>query len=491
MNAEVRVNAVFSDHMVLQREATIPVWGTGLDGMVVKLQFHGKQTEAVVANGCWRADLPAEKAGGPYELIIEAGNQLIVFRDVLIGDVWLAGGQSNMQWSLAQTDHAQAEIVDSHIPDFRFYDVPRVSYEDGIVHSPSWKVCTPEHAGAFSAVAYYFAKGIITELGIPIGIIGCNWGGTSIACWVSEQVLTHDDDLRIYADEYNEQIENFDWDVFAAKEAHYKEQIAEYDRRFAAGLREKELGDFPAAPMNPHYFLRPFGLYSTMLLTVVPFALKGVLFYQGESDAHRPLIYDKLLTAMISHWRTIWHHSMLPFLFVQLPAFGNGGNANGKEWPLLRESQLIVTEQVPYTGMVVALDCGDLEDIHPTNKKPVGERLALLALERVYEQPVESSGPVYKDYLIDHNKIILHFDHTGNGLEARGNQLIGFEIADETNEYVSAQAVIEGATVEVWSDQIVNPLAVRYGWANYTEANLVNSFGLPAGPFRTKREERQ
>lgn len=269
-----------------------------------------------------------------------------------------------MEWSIAQSADAAVEMAASNIPNLRFFDVPKVAYEDGIERNPAWKVSAPENAGAFSAVAYHFAKRVIAELHMPIGIIGCNWGGTSASCWVSESVLMEDPELRIYADEFKLQLKDFDAEAFKLEERSYNIAVAEYSRKFEAGLRGKELGEYPwPLPFHPDYWLRPYGIYSTMLLKVVPYALKGFLYYQGESDAHRPLIYVQLM-------------------------------------------------------------------------------------------------------------------------------IIGFEIAGESLEYHPAQALLQGKTVVLWSEQVEQPVAVRYAWANYTEANLFNSFGLPAGPFRTHREER-
>lgn len=488
MSKVLSANAIFIDHMVLQRGMEVPVWGEGNDGALVKVMCRDEQVDTIVENGSWMIALSNMEAGGPFELIIESEGHSIVIRDVLFGDVWLAGGQSNMEWPLSESQGGQAEIADIQIPNLRFYDVPKVAYDDGVVHSPSWKVCTSEHAGTFSAVAFYFAKQVSIDQGIPIGIIGCNWGGTSASCWVPEHALTDDPDLRIYADEFKEQMKDFDPAAFAIEEAKHNLALDEFNRKHAEGLRGKALGDYPwPIPVSPNYFLRPYGVYSTMLLKVVPFGLKGFLYYQGEGDAHRSLVYDKLMKALIGTWRTLWNNPMLPFLFVQLPAFGCNGNESGDEWPLLREAQLMVTERVANTGMVVAIDCGDREDIHPINKKPVGERLALVALEHVYGKSVESSGPIFNSLKVVNGKAILSFNHCGEELFARDLPLIGFEIADETNVYVSAHAAINGKTVVVWSEQVETPSAVRYGWANYTEANLVNSFGLPAMPFRTKR----
>jgi sialate O-acetylesterase len=491
MSAALRVNPIFMDHMVVQRDVEAPIWGVGVDGELVTVKCRGKQVEAIVQDGRWNVLLPAIKAGGPDEMFIETSTESIVLKDILFGDVWLAGGQSNMEFSLKDTAYAKQEIAAADLPNVRFYNVPKVAYEDGVKHTSSWKVCTPKTAGQLSGVGYHFAKQLAASQDIPIGIISCNWGGTSASCWMSEQVLIKDPEVRVYIDEFNELMKDFDWEAFKVVDRQYNQQSIEYHRRLAKGLQGEELGVHAwPPPLSPRSFLRPCGLYETMLLKVAPYALKGVLYYQGESDAHRSILYERLLSKLIDNWRNDWNNPELPFLFVQLPAYNSGDRPDGDEWPLLRESQLIVSERVPHTGMAVILDCGEYADIHPKDKKPVGERLALVALDRVYDVEVESSGPVFSELRIEQGKAFVSFSHIGEGLAARDIELIGFDIGDDQGHYVTARAVIRGNQVEVWSEQIAQPTAVRYGWANYTEANLINSFGLPASPFRTNREGR-
>ncbi len=491
MSQAFSVNAIFSNHMVLQRDSIVPVWGNGIDGETVTVACQGFRAQAVVKGGSWKAELPPMEAGGPYELTAGSGDKSIVFHDVLFGDVWLAGGQSNMEWRLKDSKDGHSEIAAASYSNMRFYNVPRVSYEDGEEHAAAWEACTPEKAGEFSAVAYYYAKELVRSLDIPIGIIGCNWGGTSASCWVPEEALIGDRELKAYLDEFNASLNLVDPAARAMEEKQYHEAVAEFGRRESAGLTGEALGDYPwPPPVSERSFLRPNGLYRMMIRKAAPYGLKGFIYYQGESDAHKPVLYDKLLGKLIGTWRSDWGNSELPFLFVQLPGFGCDGHPDGEEWALLRESQLIVTESVPNTGMAVVLECGELHDIHPRNKKPVGERLALVALHSVYGQDVAWSGPVFRELEVKDGRALVHFDHVGERLAAREGQLVGFQVTGEDGKYVTAQAVVRGSSVEVWNEQVDVPVAVRYGWANYPDANLVNSFGLPAGPFRTRREGR-
>ena len=491
MGKEWATDPIFTDHMVLQREAVVPVWGTAADGMTVIVECNGKRAETVAEEGRWKVHLPPMEAGGPCELTVRAAEEAVTFTDVLIGDVWLAGGQSNMQWPLKDSAGAEAEIAAASYPDIRFYDVPKVAYEDGIERVACWTACTPDAAGEFSAVAYHFARQLQGRIGVPIGIVGCNFGATSASCWIAEERLSGDDELRIYLDEYHEQVKDFDWVKHEADEKAFQEAFDAYARREAEGKTGDELGLVPwPPPISPHSFMRPNGLYETMVKRAASYGIKGFLYYQGESDAYKAFLYDKLLTALIDNWRTDWGNEELPFLLVQLAAFGCDGNPGGEDWALLRESQTMVAETVPNTGMAVILDCGEEHDIHPRNKRTVGERLALVAMDKVYGLDEASSGPVFAGMVVSGDKAVLTFDHA-EGLAARdGKEPSGFEICSCGGPFVPARALVAGDTVTVWAPGVDEPYAVRYGWANYPAAGLVNGQGLPAAPFRTHREGR-
>lgn len=500
-----RTDAMFTDHMVLQRNKAIPIWGTGPSGQRFVVSCGGSSAEAIAADGKWMALLPALDAGGPHTLSVRSSAETAAFEDVWIGDVWLAGGQSNMQWPLCDSAGAEDAIREADEPMIRCYDVPRIAHEDEATGTPPavWTVCSPDTAGAYSAVAYHFAKRVHRALGVPIGIVGCNFGATSAACWLPEERLEADEALRVYVDEFREQVKDFDWIKYEADERQFHEEFEAYQRRLEAGIGGAELGTVPwPPPISPRSFMRPSGVYGTMLRKAAPYGIKGFLYYQGEADADKAHLYARLLTGLIDNWRSDWGDQELPFLLVQLAAFGCDGNPDGESWALLREAQGLVADTVPGVGMAMALDCGEKDDIHPRNKRTVGERLALVALNQVYGLDVASSGPVYAGMTAGGDALTVRFSDTGGGLTTAGayadrnggagpaaaggpaDALRGFEVAGPDGRFVTAEARIEGETVLLSALGVASPGAVRYGWANYTEANLYGENGLPARPFR-------
>jgi len=262
MSRDIQVNPIFMDHMIVQREVEVPIWGTGTeDGTLVTVKCRGVQVETTIEAGSWKVLLPPMLAGGPEELVIETNNDTIVLKDILFGDVWLAGGQSNMEFPLKDTTDAEEEIATANLPDVRFYNVPKVAFEDGAKQRSSWKVCTPKSAGQLSGVGYHYAKQLVASQDIPIGIISCNWGGTSASCWMSEQVLLEDSELRIYIDEYNAQMKEFDWEAFEVADREYDRLSVDYHRRLAMFLQGEALGEHPCTPLlSLRSFLRPSGL---------------------------------------------------------------------------------------------------------------------------------------------------------------------------------------------------------------------------------------
>ncbi len=486
MSTKLQANALFTDHMVLQRERGIPVWGTGTDGETVTVHIRELSAEAVVRGGEWKVTLPAMEAGGPYELTIQAGGDKLTFRDVLVGDVWLAGGQSNMEWRLADSSNADQEAAAANFPLVRYYEVPRVAYDDGQEHAGAWAVCSPETVKQFTAVGYHFARTLVGELDVPIGIVGCNWGGTSASCWVPEEAIASDPELRVYVDVYKEKVSELDPETAKKEQDDYQAAVDAWVRRESEGLKGAELGDFPwPPPLNERSFLRPNGLYGTMLRKAVPYGIKGFIYYQGESDADRPHLYDRLMAVMIGQWRQDWGDDSLPFLFVQLPGYGDPYDHDGVNWPLLREAQQRASERIPNTAMAVILDCGEENDIHPRDKRPVGERLGGIALKEVYGRDVACYGPFFKSLAIDGSKAIVSFSHAESGLASTSGEVLGFEIAGTDGKFVKADAVIAGSTVVVSSAEVAVPAAVRYAWASWPTATLKNGIGLPAAPFRT------
>ncbi len=516
MKTEFSVARIFSDNMVLQRNACIPVWGTGEPGDNVEVSFapstgsgQGGQSKKgkVGMDGRWMIHLdPMPASCEPRKLLVSSSieNRQLAIENVLLGEVWIAGGQSNMEFALADTSYAGEEIPKADDPELRCYKVPRIPYVGADLENPAafsakpeWSICTPGNAGTFPAVAYHFAVEIRKTLKVPVGIVSCAWGGTSASSWMSEKYLSADKDIKVYLDEYQRLIAGLDMDKYLRDHEAYNSSVASFNRIKVETLAKNKdigadelnriLGPYPwPPPAGPKNFQTPSGLYHTMLEKISPYAAKGVIFYQGESDVEKAPLYCSLFGNMIQNWRDDWKNPKLPFLFTQITSYGCDGKLDGEDWAQLREQQLLASRKIPDTYMAVSIDCGDAVDIHPKNKRPIGERLALIARSKVYGEKIECSGPELRKMEIGKGKAILHFDHVGDGLAAREGQLVGFRICDVRRNFADAIAVIKGRDiVEVSSGGIENPVAVRFGWSNFTRANLVNSHGLPASPFRT------
>lgn len=428
--AAVKLHGLFTDNMVLQQKARVPIWGTADDGTEVTVELQGQTAAAKVKNGQWRASLNNLKAGGPFTLTVRSGDSRIELKDVLVGEVWVASGQSNMEWPLLASREPQKAIEASANPKIRLFQVPKVRspkpLEELGKEGARWVSAGPKTVPGFTAVGYFFARDLQKKLKVPVGIIQAAWGGTAAEEWTSAATLQ--------------------------KELHIK----------------------PGGNATT--------LYNGMITPITPYAIKGVIWYQGESNAGRADQYFQLFSAMIQNWRQEWHQGQFPFLFVQLAPWDVPKN---QSWAFLREAQLLTMLRVPNTAMAVITDYGDPRDIHPKDKEPVGARLALAALALAYHQDVEYSGPLYDSKKVEDGKVRLSFKHVGGGLQARGGELKGFEIAGADGKFVPAQAAIEGENVIVSSPQVSNPTEVRYGWANHPEVNLYNREGLPASPFRT------
>jgi len=496
----LQVAEIFTDSMVLQRDARIPLWGRAEHDAEITVSFCGQTVRTKARGGEWSLYLEPVGAGGPYEMRISSGREEILLKDILVGDVYLAGGQSNMEYVLANDQNGAREIEEATYPNIRFYNVPRIPYEGAELEEPkqyskdaAWQCCSPKTAGSCSAVAYYFAKDIYSSVGVPVGIINCSWGGTSASCWMSRESL-EDPAVRVYLDEYEAYISRQSSEQYEKERSQYAEALREYARKVSAvpyNPEKKEeymkaVNSIPypwPPPLGPKSFLRPAGLYYTMLRKIAPFSVKAVIWYQGESDTNKPALYRTLFGRMIDNWRGDFKNPQLPFLFVQLPSYG-GGNPDGEDWAYLREQQVLVSKQVPHTAMAVCIDCGEKDNIHPINKEPVGKRLALLARRRIYGQDVEDSGPVLREMKIEGNKAVLTFDHA-SGLVLKGDGSKGFQICGEVQRFVDAKAEIQGDAVVVYAEGVENPKAVRYGWSNHVETFLYNGAGLPASPFRT------
>lgn len=619
--AALSLAAVFGDHMVLQRDQPIRVWGQALPRQVVTVQLADRQGRAVAdARGRWQLQLAALPAGGPHRLTARA-DSTVTLDDVLIGDLWLCSGQSNMEWTLAQSQDAPAEIAAADHPTIRYR---RIAHQASLqpqaeVPAGDWQVSRPDSAGRFSAVAYHFARRLQADLKVPIGLLDTSWGGTHIETWTSRRAAQRNPDLapvlrsmpadeRAYADwmlgrqlaevqRWQGKLPTWtgsgmpDWGAVDIDDSAWPElvvpqiwetqglpgfdgqlwlrRVLQLDAAQAAGtatlhlnpiddcddtfvngqrvggvcawnqprrydlppgtlregrnviaIRVRDTGgggglhgdaalsrldtaagslplagrwkarvEAPLRKTEPDGNDLPTLLFNGLVQPLLPLRLRGVIWYQGESNAGRAQRYEQALAQMIGDWRAHWGQGDLPFLYVQLAAFQPGPeNPLGSEWAELRESQRRVL-RLPATGMAVTIDVGDANDIHPRNKRPVGERLALLALRRVHGRQVVDSGPMWRSQrLLPQGRVELRFDTQGDALAVRGSTLQGFTVAGADRRFVPAQAQVVGDRVQVWSDSVPQPAAVRYAWSgNPAEANLVNASGLPASPFRTDR----
>jgi sialate O-acetylesterase len=479
--ANVTLPPVISDHMVLQRDMPVRIWGKADPGEAVNVQFRGK-SHATTANaqGAWEVFLPPMPAGGPFDLAV-LGRNTLSLQDILIGDVWFASGQSNMVWSVEKSDNAQTEIAKSTAPKIRLYKATLQSEDKPQdANEGSWRVCGPDSVPTFSAVGYFFARHLTERLNVPIGVIQSAWGGTPAEAWTSRPALTSNRNLSFLVEEWEK-----DAAAFPKAQKQYEVELKKWER---LEKQAKAKGRTPPAkPVAPRGGARqhmPAGLYNAMVAPFTPFAIKGVLWYQGENNANRKhgAIYRDLFETMIRNWRNAWRQGDFPFLFVQLANYAN--TAPGSTWPELREAQLDTLE-VRNTGMAVTIDIGNPQDIHPTNKQDVGYRLALAARAVAYDDRfVVYSGPIFRLASVDDKQLRLWFDHAGRGLQIRGRDLLGFEIAGSDGAFYPAEAKIDGLSVLVSSSKVPEPKAVRYGWADSPECNLYNADNLPASPFR-------
>ncbi len=483
-SAEVALHPLFSDHMVLQQGQRIPVWGKASPGETVSVAVGSREaTTRADGNGDWMVRLRRVKAGGPYEMTVTGDANTLTVRDVLVGEVWVASGQSNMQWSVRQSANPEEEIANANYPNIRLFHVPRKTADSPAeTVETHWVLTTPETIPEFSAVAYYFGRELHERLGVPVGLIHTSWGGTPSEAWTSLGKLEDTPEARPILERWADIIEKYPQalDAFNKRMEEWK-QAAEQAK--ADGERAPAQ---PRPPLGPDHQHRPANLYNAMIAPLIPYAIKGAIWYQGESNASRAYQYRTIFPAMIEDWRGQWDQGRFPFLFVQLANFKERNTEPVEsDWAELREAQLMALD-LKNTGMAVIIDIGEADDIHPGNKQDVGKRLAYWALANDYRQRVAPSGPLYASSSFHGNKAIVRFEHVHGGLVAQGGELKGFAIAGEDRNFVWANARITRLNrVEVWSEQVPRPVAVRYGWSDNPECNLYNRAGLPASPFRT------
>jgi len=450
VQAEVKLPSVFGDHMVLQQGQRLPVWGWAEPGESVTVSIAGQShTTEADKNGAWNLRLKKSlKASKLPVAFTVKGSNTIDFKDVLVGEVWLCSGQSNMEWSVRSSDNADKEIANAKHSLIRHIKIPHrpSDKEERDVTTDGWLVCSPKTVGNFTAVGYFFARHLQDELGVPIGLLGCNWGGTRIEPWTTPSGFKSVPELKKdYADKL---------DTFPQK-------------RDNGSINHQS----------------PLALHNGMISPINPYGIRGALWYQGESNNGEGMLYYEKKKALINGWRDIWNNKKMPFYFVQLAPYKYGGEPT--QLAGIWQAQL-ETLKVPHTGMAVTTDIGNIRDIHPRNKQEVGRRLALWALTKDYgKKGIEYSGPLFKSARFRKGTAIVRFTHA-DGLKSTNSQpLSHWEVAGEDEKFSAAQAEIKGNTVVTRSDTVKKPKFVRFGYHQEAEPNLANAAGLPASPFTT------
>ena len=457
--------------------------------------------EAVISGDNWEALLPPMQTCSSCTVEISCGAVKRVFNNVAIGEVWLAGGQSNMEFELQNDKNGAEELAACAMENVRYYYTPKCAALgdelEELEANTKWMKPSAENSRSWSAVAYYFAKELSRKLGVTVGIIGCSWGGTSASAWMSREYLSNNRRLSVYLDEYDEAVKDRSDEEMIAEYNEYSRYQEEWEKKVEKCQKEspdmpwqdvlKECGENrypgPHSIINP---TRPCGLYETMLSRVTPYTLKGFLYYQGESDDNRPEIYYDLMKALIENWRSDWKNDNLPFLFVQLPMFKYKDDPDTKSWAVIRDAQMRIYKTVKNTGIADILDCGEFNNIHPSNKEPVGHRLYLQALSEVYKQMDRSQTlpAMYCSQAVRAGGLRLYFANF-TGFFCKG-ELGGFEIAGADGVFHEAEAVIEGDAIYVKSSAVPMPVQARFLWTNYAKVTLFCGNDLPLSTFKTE-----
>ena len=484
-SAQVTLPRMFSDHMVVQRDLPVHVWGMAGAGQGVTVDFRGEKcTVTATATGRWSVYLKPGAAGGPFELSVTevpavggsakpTAPQTTTLRDVLVGDVWVASGQSNMEFAMHQAATADADLPHADNPQIRLLMVKKKASEYPLddVETEGWAVSSPESAKNFSAVGWYFARDIAQREHVPVGVIDSTWGGTVADTWTREAALGADAALAPVFVQWGKMTEK-------ETDALLRDQDEQRQRAEAKAAGKPE----PQFPWHPTLLSwGPGMLWNGMIAPLTPFPIRGVIWYQGESNSAlaRAPLYQRVFSTMIEDWRHEWGVGDFPFLFVQISNFKSN---ESEDWAELREQQL-KTLALRNTAMTVTIDIGNPDNVHPTDKVDVGLRLARAARALSYGESVAYTGPVFRQATPEGNAIRVWFDRQSKGLTAKGGELTGFEVAGADGKFAAAMAKIDGDTIVVSSDAVPTPLQVRYGWANSPQCNLFDGEGLPASPF--------
>lgn len=486
--AEVKLPALFTSHMVLQRDRANPVWGWAEPGEKVSVKIADQQHSATAdEQGNWRVKLKPLTAGGPHKLTIEGSNR-VVCDDVLVGEVWVCSGQSNMQWAVAAARDADLEIATANYPNIRLLTVPQLGTQEPQNNfEGQWEVCSPQTVPQFSAVGYFFGRQLHEMLNVPIGLIDNAWGGSACEAWVRRDLLEADSRYEELLARWKETEQTYDHQ--AAMERYEQQKAAWMEKAKQAREDGKQAPPAPQPPRDPlagqH---RPGNLYNGMLKPIIGYGIRGAIWYQGESNAGRAYQYRHLFPTMIEQWRDEWQQGDFPFYWVQLADYlAETPEPVDSAWAELREAQTMTMQQLEHTGQAVIIDLGEGKDIHPHNKQDVARRLARLALANEYGVKIASRSPQYASMETKGKEVTLTFEHVGAGLRPFDvAEPRGFAIAGSDKKFVWAQARIAGRDkIVVWSHQVPEPVAVRYAWSDNPVANVYSAEGLPLTPFRT------
>ncbi len=477
--ATVQLHGLFTDNMVLQRNAPVPVWGTATPGARVRVTLEKVSASAMADKaGHWKAILPKLTAGGPFDLTVSGDGDPVTLHNVLVGEVWLASGQSNMEYGVGHAINGKDEIAKADWPNIRVFTVPtRVCADPQADVTGAWEVCTPQTAGKFSTVAYFYARELYQALHVPIGIIHSSVSGTLAEAWTRTEVLAGKPALAPILTRYAQAEKTFD-----ADQAAYLLKLAAWKKM---DMVAQKTTPKPVAPTDPAtQTTHPAGLYNGKIAPLLPFRIAGCIWWQGEYNSERCEQYKTLFPALIADWRAQWGQGDFPFYFVQLQNLDIQPQPNPAHYDEMREAQLFTWRTVPNTGMVVFADAGDAHNIHPPNKQEASRRLALIARAQVYgEKDLVYSGPRYTGMKIDGAAVRLRFDYLGGGLVLKDTA--GFTLAGADQLFHPAVAKIDGDTVVLTSPDVPAPVAARYAWADNPTCTLFNQAGLPASPFRT------
>ncbi|HVX10383.1 MAG TPA: sialate O-acetylesterase [Pirellulales bacterium] len=485
-HADVKLPNIFGSHMVLQQGLPDRVWGSADAGEEVTVSFAGqKKSTKAGDDGKWSVTLDPLGAGGPYTMTIKGRNELKL-DDVLVGEVWICSGQSNMQWDVSLANDPDLESLAARHPNIRFISVPQVGTQDPQSDfNGHWEACTPESARSFSAVGYFFGRQLHETLGVPVGLIDDAWGGSACEAWIRRDRLAADSRYAPLMARWDE-IEK----RYPEEKAAYETKMAEW--KVAAEKAKSEGKQAPPQPNNPDGNMRgnsrPANIYNGVLKPTIGYGIRGAIWYQGESNAGRAYQYRELFPLMISSWREEWGIGDFPFYWVQLADFlAESPDPGDSDWAELREAQTMTMDKLPNAGQAVIIDIGEGQDIHPRNKQDVAKRLARWALARDYGIDVPYRSPQYKSLEKAGDKLVVTIDHAGPGLRTFDvPELRGFTIAGADKKFYRAQAkFVSNDKIEVWSDQVKEPEAVRYAWANNPVCNVYSRNGLPLTPFRS------